>query len=88
MQTSQMDIRVSNISLNILDSDIRKLFSAYGIVDSAEVDRNKFTGRSKGNALVNMPVARQARQAIVSLDKTVMDGKIISVNEFPASLNG
>jgi hypothetical protein len=30
-----------------------------------------------------MPNAAQARQAIVSLDQTMMDGKKISVNEVP-----
>jgi hypothetical protein len=29
-----------------------------------------------------MPVDSQARQAIVSLDKTIMDGVIISVSEW------
>jgi RNA recognition motif-containing protein len=80
-----MDIRVSNISLNMIDSDIRKLFSVYGVINSVEVSRNKFDGRSKGNAFVNMPIDAEARQAIVSLDKTMMDGKRISVDEFNAS---
>lgn len=80
-----MDIQVSNISLNIIDSDIRKLFSAFGVLNSFEVNRNKFTGRSKGNAFVNMPVDAEARQAIASLDNTMMDGKRISVSEFNAS---
>jgi hypothetical protein len=31
-----------------------------------------------------MPISTQARQAIVSLDKTVFDGKIISVSEAPS----
>jgi hypothetical protein len=35
-------------------------------------------------AQVNMPVAAQARQAIASLDKTILDGKIISVSELPS----
>jgi hypothetical protein len=30
-----------------------------------------------------MPNEAQARQAIISLDNTMMDGKKISVNEFP-----
>jgi len=33
-----------------------------------------------------MPVSAQARQAIVSLDQTVFDGKIISVSELPSAL--
>jgi RNA recognition motif-containing protein len=78
-----MNIQVSNISLNMIDADVRRLFSVFGTVDSVEVSRNKFNGRSKGVAQVVMPNDTQARQAIVSLDNTIMDGKKISVNEFP-----
>lgn len=77
-----MDIKVFNLSLNIIDADLRKLFSPFGVVNSVEVNRDKFNGRSKGNAIVNMPVENEARQAIASLDQSMIDGKKISVNEF------
>ena len=77
-----MDIQASNLSIDTNDSDIRKLFSAFGIINSAEVVRDKLNGRSRCKALINMPVAAEARQAIFSLDQTMMSGKKISVNEF------
>ncbi len=80
-----MNIQVSNLSLNTVDADVRKLFSHYGIVDSAMVNRNKFNGRSKGSAIINMPVESQGRQAIMSLHQTLMDGKKISVDELRQS---
>jgi RNA recognition motif-containing protein len=80
-----MNIRIGNISLNTTDTEIRKLFSPYGIVDSAQVNRNALNGRSLRTGDVNMPVVAQAKQAIISLDKTVLDGKIITVNELPAA---
>lgn len=79
-----MNIQVHNLSLNVIDSDIRKLFAAFGIVDAAEVIKDKLNGRSKGNAVVDMPVETQARQAIITLDQTIIDGKKISVREVPA----
>lgn len=79
-----MNIQVHNLSLNVIDSDIRKLFAAFGIVDAAEVIKDKLNGRSKGHAIVDMPVETQARQAIITLDKTMIDGKKISVREVPA----
>jgi len=77
-----MDIRISNISRNILDADIRKMFSPFGVINSAEVERDKLNGRSRCNAYVNMPVDAEAKQAIASLNLTLMDGKKISVAEF------
>jgi RNA recognition motif-containing protein len=76
-----MNIQVYNLSRNTSDADLRRLFSAFGVVNSAEVVRDKLNGRSKGNGVIEMPVEREARQAIASLDKTVMDGKNISVSE-------
>lgn len=79
-----MNIQVFNLSMNTEDRDLRRLFSAFGIVTSAEVARDKINGRSKCNAMIEMPVENEARQAIVSLHQTVLDGKTISVSEHEA----
>lgn len=76
-----MNILVYNLSFNLIDSDLRRMFSPFGIVNSAEVVKDKLNGRSKGKALVEMPVDAEAQQAIVSLDQTVVDGKKISVQK-------
>lgn len=81
-----MNIRISNISLNTTDLELRKLFVPYGNVDSAQVCRNSLNGRSLKYGQVNMPVSKQGMQAIASLDKTMMDGKVISVSELPSEL--
>jgi hypothetical protein len=65
-----MNIFVSNLSQHVMDSELRKLFSAYGEVASARVMREERNGRSRGSAVVSMinshqrpephPAARQA----------------------------
>ncbi len=81
-----MDIQVFNLSLNIGDADLKKLFSPFGKVNSVNVVRDKLNGRSKGNALIVMPVEVEAKQAIVSLNQTMMDGKRIKVTERSAAI--
>ena len=81
-----MNIKISNISMNTTDAELRKLFFQYGNVDYAMVNRNSLDGRSLRSGKICMPVSSQARQAIVSLDKTTFDGKIISVRELPTEL--
>lgn len=76
-----MNIQVYNLGRNISDTDLRKLFAAYGVVNSAEVTRDRLNGRSKGNGVIEMPVEQEARQAIASLDQMLIDGKKISVSE-------
>jgi RNA recognition motif-containing protein len=81
-----MNIHVANLSLNIGDSDIRRLFSVYGEVNSAVIVRDKLNGRSQGSALIDMDNNLHAQQAILCLDKTVVDGKSISVTEIKYSI--
>lgn len=77
-----MNIQIFNLSMNTEDRDLRRLFSSFGSVTSAEVIRDKLSGRSKRNGIIEMPVENEARQAIVSLNQTVFDGKLVSVAEY------
>ena len=76
-----MNIQIFNLSLNTEDRDLRKLFSPFGNVTSAEVVKDKLSGRSKRNGIIEMPVDKEARQAIISLNQTILGGKLISVTE-------
>jgi RNA recognition motif-containing protein len=77
-----MNIQIFNLSMNTEDRDLRRLFSSFGGVSSAEVMRDKLTGRSKRNGIIEMPIDIEARQAIVSLNKTLFDGNLVSVSEY------
>jgi RNA recognition motif-containing protein len=81
-----MNIHVLNLSLNVIDTDLMKLFSAFGKVNSAIIIRDINNGRSKGTALIDMPDVNQADQAILCLNKMVIDGSEISVSEVKYSI--
>jgi RNA recognition motif-containing protein len=81
-----MNIHVSNLSLNIADSDLKKLFSAFGFVNTAVIIRDKLDGRSKGTAMVDMLNDAHASEAIHCLDQTILDDKAINVSEFKYSI--
>ncbi len=82
-----MNIRVSNLSLNTIDADLRKLFSEYGEVNSALVVRSTSNGRSQGTAIIDMVNDSQGVQAIISLNSKMVDGKKISVSEIEYNPN-
>jgi RNA recognition motif-containing protein len=50
-----MNIYVSNLSFAVQDEDLREFFAEYGEVSSAKVIMDKYTNRSKGFGLVEMP---------------------------------
>jgi len=77
-----MNIEITNIHLNVIESDLRRLFTPFGEVTTVVLVRDKWNNRSTGRALVNMPVEKQAQSAIITLHGTVMAGKSIGVTEF------
>ena len=77
-----MNIEISNIHQNIIEADLRRLFTAFGEVNDVELVRDKWNHRSTGRAVIEMPVEKQAREAIITLHGTVLSGKAIVVAEF------
>lgn len=76
-----MNIYVSNLSFNVQDEDLREFFAEYGEVSSAKVITDKFTGKSRGFAFVEMPDDAAAQKAIAELDNGTVEGRNIRVME-------
>jgi RNA recognition motif-containing protein len=75
-----MKIYVGNLSYSTTDDDIRKAFSEYGTVDSADVIMDRSTGRSKGFGFVEMSVDSEGQAAIDALNGKEVDGRSLNVN--------
>jgi RNA recognition motif-containing protein len=74
-----MNIHVSGLSEQISEDDLRTLFSVYGIVSFIVMVRDQNNGRSRGQAFVEMPNQSQGEQAVMALNKMVMDNRAIAV---------
>ena len=70
-----------NLSYSFSSSDLEKLFSEFGSVESAQVITDRDTGRSKGFGFVEMATDAEAEAAISGLNETEHDGRPITVNE-------
>ncbi|GAC1659715.1 MAG: hypothetical protein NVS9B15_22880 [Acidobacteriaceae bacterium] len=75
-----MKIYVGNLSPAVNDSQLEQLFAQYGIVSSAQVVTDKFSGTSRGFAFVEMS-DQDAANAIRSLDGSNFEGGSLRVNE-------
>src|ERR1700744_3344966 len=75
-----MNIYVSNLSFNVVDEDLRDYFAEYGEVTSAKVITDKFTGKARGFAFVEMPDDEAAKKAIQERDGASGDGRTIGVS--------
>lgn len=63
------------------NEDLAALFEQFGSVTSAKILTDKFSGRSKGFAFVEMDNAEEAQAAISQLNDTDVQGRKIVVNE-------
>jgi RNA-binding protein 39 len=77
-----MNIEITNIHLNVIESDLRRLFTPFGEVADIELVRDKWNNRSTGRAFVSMPIEKQAQTAILTLHGIVLAGKAITVTAF------
>lgn len=76
-----MNIYVANVPFKANDDELRELFEEFGEVASARIIMDKFTGKSRGFAFVEMPNDDEANQAISQLNEYDFMGKVLVVNE-------
>ena len=72
---------VGNLSFDTTEGDIRQLFESCGTVTSCSLIMDKFTGKSRGFAFVEMSSPAEAAKAIAELGGKDCDGRALTVNE-------
>lgn len=76
-----MNIYVGNLAYSVTEDELRTLFAEYGEVSRVNVITDKFSGRSKGFAFVEMPDNSEADTAIKALNETPISGRPVKVNQ-------
>jgi len=76
-----IEIYVGNLSYDVSEKDLRRVFEKYGKVQGARVIINRFNGKSKGFGFVEMIDRDESMDAISSLDGSEFLGRRIVVNE-------
>ncbi|BAP58003.1 MAG: RNA-binding protein [Thioploca sp.] len=76
-----MNIYVGNLSYNLSKEDLKTLFSEYGEVSEVNLITDKYSGKSKGFAFVEMPKQSEAEAAIKALNESPIKGRNIKVNQ-------
>jgi RNA recognition motif-containing protein len=75
-----MNIYVGNVDFKVNEDQLSELFSKYGDVASAKIVTDKFTGRSKGFAFVEMSDDNEAKEAIEALNGYEFNNRALTVN--------
>ena len=76
-----MNIYIGNLSFDATEEDLRQAFEEYGEVSSVNIITDKYTGKSRGFAFVEMADQEAATNAISNLNNQDLKGRALNVNE-------
>ena len=74
-------VYVGSLSFDTTEDSLKDLFAQAGKVDSVSIIIDKFSGRSKGFAFVEMSSEEEAKKAIEMFNGKELDGRNIVVDE-------
>lgn len=80
MSANASRLFVGNLSYNTLENDLTEYFSQAGVVSSVDVVFDKFTGKSRGFAFVEMGSAEEATKAVELFHNKEFQGRNLTVN--------
>jgi RNA recognition motif-containing protein len=71
---------VGNLPYQTLEQDIQEMFAQAGNVTSVNLMFDKFTGKSRGFAFVELASAEEANKAVEMFNGKDMQGRALTVN--------
>ncbi|MGV1100594.1 RNA recognition motif domain-containing protein [Thiovibrio sp. JS02] len=76
-----MNMYIGNLAYGVTEEELKEIFSAYGEVASVSLVKDRFSGQSKGFGFIEMPNNSEADTAIKALNKSMLKGRDIKVNQ-------
>ena len=76
-----MSIYVGNLSYDVTQEDLGKVFAEYGSVKRVQLPTDRETGRSRGFGFVEMESEDAEGSAIEALDGAEWMGRVMKVNK-------
>lgn len=71
---------VGNLSFNTIENDLQDYFAQAGVVTSVSLMMDKFTGKSRGFAFVEMSTPEEAKKAVEMFHGKEFQGRPLTVN--------
>ncbi len=76
-----MNIYIGQLPYSVTEEELKEMFLHYGEVASLNLIMDNYTGQSKGFGFIDMPNNSEADQAIKGLNKSMLKGREIKVNQ-------
>ena len=75
------NLYVGNLSYDTTEETLRTLFAEYGQIESVNLVTDRYTGRSRGFAFVEMSTEQAAQEAMSGLNGKQVDAREIKVDK-------
>ena len=75
-----MKIYVGSLPYDVTEEELRQEFLAFGKVESVSIITDKYSGRPKGFAFVEMPSVSEGQAAIAALNGKTLKDRTLVVN--------
>lgn len=75
------NLYVGNLQWRATEEELKELFSEYGTVVTAQIIKDRDSGRSRGFAFVEMSNDEEADNAVTNLNDKEFGGRNLKINE-------
>ena len=75
-----MKIYVGNLSFDVTEEELRGEFASFGKVESVDIITDRYSGRPKGFAFVEMPSVSEGQAAIAGLNGKTLKDRTLTVS--------
>jgi len=75
-----MKIYAGNLSFDVTEEELREQFAPFGQVESVSIPTDKYSGRPRGFAFVEMPSVSEGQAAIAGLNGKTLKDRTLTVN--------
>ena len=75
-----MKIYVGNLPFDVTEEELREEFAAFGAVESVAIPTDRYSGRPRGFAFVEMPSVSEGQAAITGLNEKTMKERTLKVS--------
>ncbi len=75
-----MNIYVGSLSFEVTEEELRAEFAAFGKVETVSIITDRYSGRPRGFAFVEMPSVSEGQAAITGLNGKVLKDRPLAVS--------
>jgi len=73
-------IYVGNLSFDVTEEELRQEFASFGKVESVAIPTDRYSGRPRGFAFVEMPSVSEGQAAIAGLNGKTLKDRTLTVS--------